>query len=62
MIDAVEFRRVFEAKAPVDGCRAPIGTRLVDRADTAVLHGMAAVGAAAARSTRIDYEKRLWQA
>ena len=60
LIDAVEFRRVFEAKAPVDALARRIGTRLVVEPD-AVLHGMAAIGAAPG-IYGIDYEKRLWQA
>ena len=60
LIDAVEFRRVFEAKAPVDALARRIGTRLVIEPD-AVLAGMAAIGAAPG-IYGIDYEKRLWQA
>ena len=60
LIDAVEFRRVFEAKAPVDALARWIGTRLVIEPD-AVLAGMAAFGAAPG-IYGIDYEKRLWQA
>ena len=58
MIDAAEFRRIFEAKAPVEWLPRAIGTRLVVN-DTAVLHGMAAVAAQPAMYS-VDYASRLW--
>ncbi len=60
MIDPAEFRRVFEAKAPVEWLPKSIGTRLVI-SDTAVLHGMAAVACDPARY-EVAYGTRLWTA
>lgn len=58
MLDPAEFRRIFEAKAPVEWLPRSIGTRLVI-SDTAVLHGMAALAADPGRY-RLDYDNRLW--
>ncbi|MCP8938832.1 glucokinase [Alsobacter sp. SYSU M60028] len=60
LIDPVEFRRVFEDKAPVDGLARRIGTRLVVEPE-AVLEGLAAIGATPGRYV-LEYGERLWSA
>ena len=60
ILDVDEFRRIFEAKAPVDWLPQSIGTRLVV-SDEAVLHGMAAIAAEPGRY-EIDWPARLWSA
>jgi glucokinase len=57
-LDEAEFRRAFEAKAPVDGLAKRIATRLVMRED-AVLVGMAAI-ASTPRRYAVDYASRAW--
>jgi glucokinase len=57
-LDEAPFRRVFEAKAPVDGLARRVPTRLVMRSD-AVLAGMAAIASAPGRYA-IDYASRAW--
>jgi glucokinase len=57
-LDEAEFRRAFEAKAPVDALARRIPTRLVVRTDT-VLQGMAAI-ATRPESYAIDYMARGW--
>src|SRR5271166_2276520 len=57
-LDESEFRRAFEAKAPVGALARRIPTRLVVRSD-AVLVGMAAIAAAPERYV-IDYGSRNW--
>jgi glucokinase len=57
-LDEADFRRDFEAKAPVDGLAKRIPTRLITRED-AVLVGMAAIAAAPMRYA-IDYASRAW--
>jgi glucokinase len=58
LLDEAEFRRAFEAKAPVDDLAKRIPTRLVTRED-AVLVGMAAIASTPDRYG-IDYESRGW--
>lgn len=60
MLDVAEFRRIFEAKAPVEWLPQSIGTRLVVSGE-AVLHGMAAIAAEPGRY-EIDWPVRLWSA
>jgi glucokinase len=57
-LDEAEFRRGFEAKAPVDGVARRIPTRLVTHPDS-VLVGMAAI-AAAPMNYALDYAGRGW--
>ena len=57
-LDDAEFRRAFEAKAPVESLARRIPTRLVTQAD-AVLVGMAAI-AARPELYAIDYGGRCW--
>ena len=57
-LDEAQFRRAFEAKAPVDGVARRIPTRLVTHADS-VLVGMAAI-AAAPTNYALDYAERAW--
>ena len=57
-LDEAEFRRAFEAKAPVDELAKRIPTRIVTRED-AVLVGMAAIAATPDRYG-IDYASRAW--
>jgi glucokinase len=57
-LDEAEFRRAFEAKAPVDALARRIPTRLVTRSDS-VLFGMAAI-AARPETYAIDYRERAW--
>lgn len=57
-LDDGVFRKVFEAKAPVDALARQIPTRLVIHSD-AVLAGMAAIAAAPDRYD-IDYSSRVW--
>jgi glucokinase len=57
-LDEAEFRRGFEAKAPLDALARRIPTRVVTQSDS-VLVGMAAI-AAAPESYAIDYAARRW--
>jgi glucokinase len=57
-LDEAEFRRAFEAKAPVDALARRIPTRLVTRSDS-VLFGMAAI-AARPETYSLDYRERAW--
>jgi glucokinase len=57
-LDEAEFRRGFEAKAPVDALARQIPTRVVTQSDS-VLVGMAAI-AAAPQTYAIDYAGRSW--
>ena len=59
LLDEAEFRRCFEAKAPVDGLAKRCATRLITEAD-AVLAGMAAIAAMPGRYA-IDYAARAWK-
>ena len=57
-LDAAEFRRCFEDKAPVAGLARRCATRLIMEPN-AVLAGMAAIAAAPERYA-IDYAARAW--
>jgi glucokinase len=59
LLDPEEFRRAFEAKAPMDALLATIPTELVVAPD-AVLAGMAAI-AAAPQAYALNYKDRLWR-
>jgi glucokinase len=59
LIDAKEFRRAFEAKAPVAALARSIPIRLVVKPDT-VLAGLAAIAAQPERYA-IDYASRAWR-
>ena len=58
LLDEAEFRRCFEAKAPVDGLARRCATRLIVQAE-AVLAGMAAIASMPGRYA-IDYAARAW--
>lgn len=57
-LDDAMFRKLFEAKSPVDALARQIPTRLIVHSD-AVLAGMAAIAAAPDRYV-IDYSSRVW--
>ncbi|HVB89517.1 MAG TPA: glucokinase [Beijerinckiaceae bacterium] len=59
LLDAAQFRRDFEAKAPMDALARSIPTQLVAAPD-AVLAGMAAIAAEPDRYA-IDYASRVWR-
>jgi glucokinase len=59
LLDAAEFRRVFEAKAPLEHLVRAIPTRVITDA-TGVLAGMAALAADPARYA-LDYSARCWR-
>ncbi len=58
LLDETEFRRAFEAKAPVESLARAIATRIVVEPDS-VLAGMAAIAAEPGRYA-IDYVGRAW--
>jgi glucokinase len=58
LLDAADFRAIFEQKAPMEELAAGITTNLVSAPD-AVLAGMAAIAAHPDRYV-IDYETRAW--